>query len=70
MIELFRFMFFPHIFSWYTGAIWSNLFASIITTGVAFVWGVRKMKKHSNHHHEELMAHVSKIHDHLGIKEK
>lgn len=64
---------FHYFFIWYQGAIWSNILASLLWAPLAALaaWLLqRTLKRHSDEHHKEMMAHISKIHTHLGIKEE
>lgn len=61
---------FDYFFHWYTGGVWSNLLASLVWVPLAFIGGKMlhtSLKKHMLKHHEEVMAHIGKIHTHLGI---
>lgn len=69
-----------YFFHWYSGAIWANLLATIITTVVAIVWGRRKFIKwhrEQERRHEErhtllrshIDEHMKKLYKKLDNKE-
>lgn len=59
-------------FAWPDGGVWSNIVASVLWTTpsfiIGFIIGHRKMIKHTNKHHDELLLHILKIKKHI-IKE-
>jgi len=51
---------------WHHGAIWGNIFASIIVGVIAFIWARRKfikVHKKMEEHHEALKKHITKEHE-------
>jgi hypothetical protein len=59
-------------FGWPEGGVWSNILASMIWTTPSFIVGFfighRQLVSHMRRHHQEVMAHIRKIHKHLGIQ--
>lgn len=57
-----------YFFHWYDGAVWSNILANFIWIPVALIGGKilhSRLSKRLNDHHEELMGHITKMHDDL-----
>ena len=50
---------------------WPNWFAGMTAAGAAWIAGhyiLKGIHEHLDRNHAEQMAHISKIHKHLGIK--
>lgn len=55
----------PHLWPGWD-SLWPNILASILCGAVVWLWGRRKFRQlHARH--DELVEHVQRIHDHLGI---
>ena len=55
----------PHVWPGWD-ALWPNVLASILCGSVVWLWGRRKFRQlHARH--DELAAHVLRLHEHLGV---
>lgn len=46
-------------FGWPTGQVWPNVVASGVTAGLAVGWSHRRLRKHADRRHAELLEHVT-----------
>ena len=65
LVDFYHYYFVPTNAHFWTGAIWGNLYASLIWALPTFGYTLYRVEKH----HRKAEIHRRKIENHLGIKE-
>ena len=72
MGDFVHFMFAPHGQPWYTGGIWGNIVASVITGAAVFLYAHLQFKKHKKQrdlNHIEVTNLLASLHNKIDGKE-